>query len=291
MTGSTMSALRLWKALSQDAGAVDDDVDRAERVERRLDDGLAAGGGGHRVGVGDGLGAEVEQLLHDLLGRTDVAALARQGAAEVVDHDAGPATGELQGVRAAQPTPGAGDDGHLAVEADVSHGILPLPARGRVVVSETGRGYRPVGRAPKPAAAVRVAAVTAGNLADDVARRRFAPAPAPESAPPMAPTISTEKVFKRHQKVVAAVDLPGVAAGTPGKVSYVAGVTWIRYHVAFDNGVDMSSLDAVQLADRKAWKAAEAARDAEERAAAREVERAELRAELLANLADGPAGH
>jgi len=107
----------------------------------------------------------------------------------------------------------------------------------------------------------------------------------------MAPTISTEKVFKRHQKVVAAVDLPGVAAGTPGKVSYVAGVTWIRYHVAFDNGVDMSSLDAVQLADRKAWKAAEAARDAEERAAAREVERAELRAELLANLADGPAGH
>ena len=62
--------------------------------------------------------------------------------------------------------------------------------------------------------------------------------------------ISTEKVFRRHQKVVAAVDLPGVPMGTPGKVYYVAGVTWIRYHVLFENGLEVSSLDAAQLVDR-----------------------------------------
>jgi hypothetical protein len=107
----------------------------------------------------------------------------------------------------------------------------------------------------------------------------------------MAPTISTEKVFKRHQKVVAAVDLPGVPAGTPGKVAYVAGLTWIRYHVQFDNGAVVSSLDAAQLADRKAWKAARAAQDASERAGELAAERAARRAELLENLADGPAGH
>jgi hypothetical protein len=54
----------------------------------------------------------------------------------------------------------------------------------------------------------------------------------------MAPKISTEKMFRRRQKIVAAVDLPGVPAGTFGKVWFVSGVTWIRYHVAFDNGVD-----------------------------------------------------
>jgi len=67
------------------------------------------------------------------------------------------------------------------------------------------------------------------------------------------PTVTKEPVFKRHQKVVAAVDLPHVPAGTPGRVLYVAGVTWFRYHVRFDNGVVVSSLDATQLADRREW--------------------------------------
>jgi hypothetical protein len=107
----------------------------------------------------------------------------------------------------------------------------------------------------------------------------------------MATPISTEKVFRRHQKVVAAVDLPGVPVGTPGKVYYVAGVTWIRYHVLFENGVEVSSLDAAQLADRKAW-VADAERVArEQREAEWAVEREQRRQEALANLADGPAGH
>jgi len=47
----------------------------------------------------------------------------------------------------------------------------------------------------------------------------------------------------RHQKVRAWVDLPSVPAGTPGKVLQVGGVSWIRYRVLFDNGVEQGLLD------------------------------------------------
>lgn len=106
-----------------------------------------------------------------------------------------------------------------------------------------------------------------------------------------APTISTTREFRRRQRIAAAVDLPGVPAGTTGKVWYVAGVTWIRYHVVFDNGVEIANVDGSQIVDRKVWEAQRAeeerARLEEERAAAR----AAARAEALAQLADGPGGH
>lgn len=106
-----------------------------------------------------------------------------------------------------------------------------------------------------------------------------------------APTISTTREFRRRQRIAAAVDLPGVPAGTTGKVWYVAGVTWIRYHVVFDNGVEIANVDGSQIVDRKVWEAQRAeeerARLEEERAAAR----AAARAEALAELADGPGGH
>lgn len=69
----------------------------------------------------------------------------------------------------------------------------------------------------------------------------------------MTTTATKEQVFRRHQKVVAAVDLPGVPAGTPGKVLYVAGVTWFRYHVRFENDQFISSLDATLLTSRADW--------------------------------------
>lgn len=59
--------------------------------------------------------------------------------------------------------------------------------------------------------------------------------------------------LKYHEKVVAAVDLPGVPAGTPGKVTLVNGFRWIRYRVYFDNGEDIGSIDRSQLATRKEW--------------------------------------
>lgn len=80
-------------------------------------------------------------------------------------------------------------------------------------------------------------------------------------------TVTKDQVFKRHQKVVAAVDLPHVPAGTPGRVLYVAGLTWIRYHVLFDNGQVVSSLDAKQLMSIEDWER----KQYEERIAARKA--------------------
>ena len=54
----------------------------------------------------------------------------------------------------------------------------------------------------------------------------------------------------RHQKVRAWIDLPGVPVGTPGKVLQVGGLTWIRYRVLFDNGVDHGLLDGRHIVAR-----------------------------------------
>jgi hypothetical protein len=79
--------------------------------------------------------------------------------------------------------------------------------------------------------------------------------------------VSKVQKFKRHQKVVAAVDLAGVPAGTAGKVYLVNGVTWIRYRVAFENGVEIGSLDGTVLVSREDW----AAQQREQRRAAADV--------------------
>lgn len=108
----------------------------------------------------------------------------------------------------------------------------------------------------------------------------------------MAPTISTEKDFRRRQKVVAVADLPGVPAGTFGKIWFVSGITWVRYHVAFENGVELANVDGGSLRDRKSYLAEKAKVDQDQLTAEREEQRAERRAELLANLADSPSsGH
>ena len=56
-----------------------------------------------------------------------------------------------------------------------------------------------------------------------------------------------------RDKVVAAVDLPGVPAGSPGRVTLKNGFRWTRYRVYFDNGRDVGSLDRAQLALRDEW--------------------------------------
>jgi hypothetical protein len=63
--------------------------------------------------------------------------------------------------------------------------------------------------------------------------------------------------LRRHEKVVAAVDLPGVPQGTPGKVFLVSGVTWIRYRVRFENGAEIGTLDRATLQRKDEWAAAE----------------------------------
>lgn len=61
--------------------------------------------------------------------------------------------------------------------------------------------------------------------------------------------------FEPGDRVVAAIDLPGVPAGTPGVVTMVAGFTWKRAHVRFENGADLAALDRRQIepAGRYRW--------------------------------------
>lgn len=88
-------------------------------------------------------------------------------------------------------------------------------------------------------------------------------------------TVTKEQVFKSRQKVVAAVDLPHVPAGTKGRILHAVGVTWFRYHVEFDNGEYIGSLDATQLMSVEDWEQ----KQYEEREAARRAERQARRAQ------------
>lgn len=64
---------------------------------------------------------------------------------------------------------------------------------------------------------------------------------------------STDDRLRPKEKVVAAVDMPGIPEGTTGKVILPEGLTWIRYWVRFDNGVVRGTLDRRKLARPKEW--------------------------------------
>jgi len=51
------------------------------------------------------------------------------------------------------------------------------------------------------------------------------------------------QLLERDDHVVTAIDIPGVPAGTRGRVKLVNGFKWMRYWVMFDNGRDVGSLD------------------------------------------------
>jgi hypothetical protein len=58
---------------------------------------------------------------------------------------------------------------------------------------------------------------------------------------------ATELTYRAKDRVEAVHDLPGVPEGTPGKVLIVTGLSWIRYRVRFDNGVELNLLDGHHL--------------------------------------------
>ncbi len=89
-------------------------------------------------------------------------------------------------------------------------------------------------------------------------------------------------VFKQHQKVAAARDLPGVPAGTTGKVLLIGGYSWVRYRVRFDNGAERGMLNADDLTTAAEAQAEAEAAAAEARRAARASELAAARADALA---------
>jgi hypothetical protein len=59
-----------------------------------------------------------------------------------------------------------------------------------------------------------------------------------------------------------------VPDGTPGKVLQVSGVSWIRYRVLFENGIEQGLLDGRHIVAPKDWV------PADERVAVEEVEAA-----------------
>ncbi len=81
-------------------------------------------------------------------------------------------------------------------------------------------------------------------------------------------TNTLDRPFTRNEVVLATEDLPGVPARSSGKVKTVAGFTWKRYWVFFENGVQMGSLDSHQLVRPDDWDHFLAARAEQEAAAA-----------------------
>jgi hypothetical protein len=67
--------------------------------------------------------------------------------------------------------------------------------------------------------------------------------------------------LRKGDKVTATVDLPGVPAGTTGKVKLVNGLTWTRYWVFFDNGADLGQISQSSLVRTKQWAAFQDQRD------------------------------
>ncbi len=53
--------------------------------------------------------------------------------------------------------------------------------------------------------------------------------------------------LRRGDRVLAGQGLVGIPEGTGGEVTMINGFRWIRYWVAFDNGIDRGSIDRSQL--------------------------------------------
>ena len=53
--------------------------------------------------------------------------------------------------------------------------------------------------------------------------------------------------YVRKDRVEAAKDVAGVPEGTAGTVIQVTGLSWIRYRVRFDNGLERNLVDGRYL--------------------------------------------
>ena len=78
--------------------------------------------------------------------------------------------------------------------------------------------------------------------------------------------------FKKGTKVTATEDLRGVPEGTTGVTGRGVGITWFRYRVYFDNGVELGSVGQEKLVRAEQWEQfkvdrAKAAEEAEATAA------------------------
>ena len=66
-------------------------------------------------------------------------------------------------------------------------------------------------------------------------------------------TVDYETPFRKNDVVHATLDLPGVPAGTGGKIKVINGFSWQRYWVFFDNGIELGQLDRDDLVRPQHW--------------------------------------
>ena len=59
--------------------------------------------------------------------------------------------------------------------------------------------------------------------------------------------------LQKKEVVKAAINLRGVPEGTTGQVILSNGLDWVRYWVAFDNGVEVGSLHRDKLIREDEW--------------------------------------
>src|SRR5262249_13541637 len=120
------------RLVAQDAGVVDEDVDRVEGLDRVADDALRALSVADGAAVGNGLAAERLDLRDHVVRRLARAAAAIDRGAEAVHHDTGTRARELQRVSPAEPSAGPGYDRDLPVEADCHCVFPPAPLLARI---------------------------------------------------------------------------------------------------------------------------------------------------------------
>lgn len=78
----------------------------------------------------------------------------------------------------------------------------------------------------------------------------------------MAKTVDLSTRIRSGAKVRATTDLPGVPAGTAGKVAMSNGITWKRYWVRFENGELIGHVDHDKIVISRAWDQYHAAKEA-----------------------------
>ena len=126
--------------IAQNARIVDDAVELAEMIERRLHYGCSGGGFSYCVEVRHRRAALLADQLHYLLGRTDALAAAVGGAAEIVDDHLGAFRGGKQCDLTANAAPCAGHDHRLAVQRRaIRHLASPCRTNSRRVTFDKAR--------------------------------------------------------------------------------------------------------------------------------------------------------
>ena len=78
----------------------------------------------------------------------------------------------------------------------------------------------------------------------------------------MAKRVDHAAPIRSGAKVRATTDLPGVPAGTEGKVAMANGITWKRYWVRFKNGELLGHVDHDDIVISRAWEQWHAAKEA-----------------------------